>query len=135
LICVTTEHAAQNPPRSQYVSLVALIANPERFDGKPVVVSGYLTLENEGPSLFMHKEDYDNLILTNALWLEPTRNMLENREKLEFKYVVINGIFHAGHRLRNNYSAGGLTNIEKCTLLSDPWHPMAEKIREALKPH
>jgi YD repeat-containing protein len=111
------------------VSVIQLIASPEKFDGKLISVAGYLRLENEAYLLYLHKEDYDNVILENALWVDPTGEMLTNREKLEFNFVTIVGTFHTGNYHKNNFSTGGLTDIKKCTFLSDPAHPREGKIR------
>jgi len=40
------------------VSLVQLIANPAEWDGKRVMVSGYLHLEFEGNALHLHRDDH-----------------------------------------------------------------------------
>ena len=39
--------------KSTTLSLVALIASPERYDGKQVVVSGYMYLQRERSALYL----------------------------------------------------------------------------------
>ena len=40
------------------VSMVQLIATPEKFDGKFVRVHGFLNLGFEGDSLYLHRETF-----------------------------------------------------------------------------
>lgn len=51
------------------VSIVQLIANPKRFDGKKVRPQGFLRLTFEGNAIYLHREDYVWCIFTNALWI------------------------------------------------------------------
>jgi hypothetical protein len=54
----------------QPVSLVALLASPERFDGHKVRVSGFITLGFEDLGLHLDKNAYDAGLRSNALWLD-----------------------------------------------------------------
>lgn len=125
LTCVS--EANQNSPL--VVSIIQLIATPERFDGKIVSVIGYLRLDHEGHLLYLRREDYENVILENSLWIDSPRELMEQREKLEFKYVKIVGTFRAGHAKRNMFSAGGFTQLQSFGLWSDPDHPLEGKIK------
>ena len=41
---------------SEYsVSLIRLIANPEKYHGKKIQVTGYINLEFEGDAIYLHK--------------------------------------------------------------------------------
>lgn len=77
-------------------SKIRLIATPERFDGKTVTVIGFLRLEHEAYLLYLGKEDYDNVVLANALWVDATEDMGRSRDKLGMRYVKIVGTFRAG---------------------------------------
>ena len=52
------------------VSIIQLIANPEKYDGKRIKVAGYVNLEFEGTALYLGREDFEHGLLKNALWLE-----------------------------------------------------------------
>lgn len=52
------------------VSMVQLIANPEKFDGKLIRIIGFLRLEFEGDALYLHREDYENGIMGDAIWVD-----------------------------------------------------------------
>jgi hypothetical protein len=76
-------------------SLVKLIATPEKFHNKSVTVIGYINVEFEGNGLYIHKEDFENGLYSNGLWI----NLTEKQEKeidslfLNKKYVLIEGTF------------------------------------------
>ena len=120
------------PASPLIVSAIQLISTPEKFDGKSVAVIGYLRLESpEGLLLYLHKEDYDHVILSNALWVDATKDMLNNREKLALKYVRIVGTFRAGDEKRNLYAPGGITDIITCRFWSDPANPLENQIKSS----
>ena len=129
LACVCSSETTTAPTSPPVVSVVQLIATPEKFDGKLISVIGFLRLEHEGYLLYLGKEDYDNVVLANALWVDATEEMGKNREKLELKYVKIVGTFRAGHENRNLFSAGGITDIRNCQFWSDPAHPLEGQIK------
>src|SRR5678815_3770993 len=65
------------------VSLVQLIATPERYDGKLVTAVGYLSYGSaDGDTLYLGKEACENGVLENSLWLARTREMWRDRESL-----------------------------------------------------
>ena len=76
------------------VSLVKLIANPEKYDGKILQIIGYLNLEFEGNAVYLHKEDYENGLTKNGFWVDFSGPIKENK-KLDCskKYVIIVGRF------------------------------------------
>ncbi len=129
LACVCSSKTATAPASPPVVSIVQLIATPEKFDGKLISVIGFLRLEHEGYLLYLGKEYYDNVVLANALWVDATEDMGKNREKLELKYVKIVGTFRAGHEKRNLFSPGGITDIKNCQFWSDPAHPLEGRIK------
>jgi hypothetical protein len=129
LACVCSSETATAPASPSVVSVIQLIATPEKFDGKLISVIGFLRLEHEGYLLYLGKEDYDNVVLANALWVDATEEMGQNRVKLELKYVKIVGTFRARHEKRNLFSPGGITDIKNCQFWSDPAHPLEGRIK------
>lgn len=128
--CHCPSQTSPAPPSPSVVSVIQLIATPEKFDGKVVSLIGFLRLQYpEGYLLYLHKEDYDHALLENALWVDATEEMSKSREKLELKYVKIVGTFRSGHEKRNLYSPGGITEIKSCQFWSDPAHPLEERIK------
>jgi len=53
------------------VSLLELIANPERFHGRRVSVRGYVRIEFEGNAIYLSKESFEARSMRDALWLAP----------------------------------------------------------------
>ena len=102
-------------------SLISIIANPERYDGKKIQVNGFLHLEYEDYGLYLSKEDADFLRMENSLQVvfsesdvsfEPLdrRSFTSNQKEIyEFKNpaqmqqiqhfngrnVMLNGVYNA----------------------------------------
>jgi hypothetical protein len=113
-----------------HVSLVQLIATPERYDGKLVSVVGFLAFSFEGDWLSLHKEDHDNDIGANSLQVDRTKQMLRDIEKLDRNYVLIVGVFRREENSVGFKSHGHIVNTEKCELWSQPSHPRNVRIKE-----
>jgi hypothetical protein len=106
---------------TQAVSMVQLIATPERFEGKRVSVIGFLQVLSESIRLYSHQEDERNGIFENSLWVDRTKDMGNSRQStVNMKYVRIIG------RLQH----GKIVAVSKCELWSDPDHPFSQRIRE-----
>lgn len=97
------------------VSLINLIATPERFDGKVVAVSGFYASDFELSALFLHRDDLLLRNRTNAIWLGVSSNdvlrdwaqqndnsgeewisKLVGSRMASGKYVTVFGIFSSG---------------------------------------
>jgi hypothetical protein len=78
------------------VSLMAVLANPKAWHGKPVRVTGFMHLEFEGDQFCLHREDVEFLLLTNCVWLA----VPESRELLAIndRYVGVEGVVDADGR-------------------------------------
>ncbi|MBX2970102.1 MAG: hypothetical protein KF803_12090 [Cyclobacteriaceae bacterium] len=86
------------------VSIVRLIANPEKYHNKKIQITGYMNLEFEGDAIYLHKEDYEKSLLTNGFWVSFS-DKLDQKEiqKLNKGYVLIEGTFDM-----NNHGHMGL---------------------------
>jgi hypothetical protein len=92
------------------VSIISLIANPEKYDGRPVRVNGAIRLEFEAKALCLHQEDVIQRIYMNCLWIQPDLNALAVDEgtlsALNNQYVILEGTFRKDeHGHRGLYSA------------------------------
>jgi len=108
--CFGMQTTAAEP---ENVTLVQLIANPERFDGKLVRVVGFLRLEFEGNVLYLHREDYDHAIVGNGIWVDVTPEIIEHKEALQMHYVLLVGIFDSKDRGHMGMWSGSLTRIQR----------------------
>ena len=82
------------------VSLVKLIANPEKYNGKRIQVIGYLHLEFEGNAIYLHEEDFKRRISANSFWVEFSSKLTKKRDLNKFndKYVIIIGTFNVNEK-------------------------------------
>lgn len=105
------------------VSLVQLIATPEKFDGKLVFVFGFLEMNREGDLLFLHQSDSEHALLSNAIWVRRTEEMGKDRAKLNMKYVKVVGTFRAGFKEQLGIPSNGIPDVKGVTMWSDPSNP------------
>jgi hypothetical protein len=98
------------------VTLVQLIANADKFDGKLIRVIGFLRLEFEGNVLYLHREDYENALLGNGVWVDVTPAMAKRRTALNMNYVLLEGIFSARDRGHMGMWSGAIRQIRRAEL-------------------
>ena len=99
------------PPSQLYtppISIVRLLANPEKFDGSRVTISGYLHLQFEDAALYLSRSDADYLCSSNALWVEVSDSVrmfpigregqedtVRTNKYFDFKHVTLSGTFRS----------------------------------------
>jgi hypothetical protein len=108
------------PPLPEVVSMVQLIATPEKFDGQEILVAGFLRLEFEGNCLYLHREDYEHLISKNAIWIVRNPVINAQRNALNMHYVVLMGTFNATRKGHLSLNSGSLTDITGARLSVRP---------------
>lgn len=77
--------------QTKFVSIITIIANPERFHNNKITTIGFVSLGFEGTAIYLSDNDFKNHIGKNALRLK-----LKNKEQFkqyDRKYVLIEGIF------------------------------------------
>lgn len=84
-----------SPDSPVSVSLVQLIATPDAFDGKYVVVWGFVHLAHEGTAIYLHREDLEHGLTKNGLWLEANNATPEGSKEAQVhkRYALIAGQF------------------------------------------
>lgn len=100
------------------VSLVSLIATPKEFDGKHVRVIGYVRLEFEGDSIYLHKEDSQRRIAKNGLWLD-IDGRADQKARVNNRYAIVEGVFSMDEKGHFGMWSGSIKNINRL----DPWSP------------
>jgi hypothetical protein len=120
--------------RPNPVSIIELIAAPEKFEGKLVTVRGFLSINHEKPNglynavLYLHQEDAKNVLLSNQIGLVPNEQMLREEEKINRMYVMLTGVFRGVHAAGDDtVHVGVIKDIRSCTVWSDPNRPITEK--------
>jgi hypothetical protein len=113
----------------QEVSVVQLIATPERFEGRRVRAVGFCHFAFEEQSLYLHREDADLLNARNAVWLAATGAY----GGLNDTFVLVEGTFTAqshGHLGAWPGELKDVTRLERAGTRRDYERPT----REAPKP-
>jgi hypothetical protein len=96
------------------VSIIQLISNPEQFDGKRVRLIGFVRLELEGDAIYLHREDYNNRLTKNGLWINITKDFDgKGNHKYDQKYVLVEGTFSANNQGHMGLFSGAIENIER----------------------
>jgi hypothetical protein len=97
------------------ISLIKLIANPEKYDGKLVQVRGYLNLEFEGNAIYLHKEDYSKSLTDNGFWVNFSKEISEKKNINDYskKYVIIVGTFDMKSLGHMGLFGGTIKNITR----------------------
>ncbi len=101
---------ADEPPES--ASFLELLGSPAGWDGKRVRVIGFAHVQFEGQGLYFHREDFENLLTKNALWVDVDIRRPEFAA-LNDRYVIVEGTFNATKRGHMALYAGALTGISR----------------------
>jgi len=103
--------------RDMTVSLIQLIADSRSFDGKRVVVTGYVTLEVDNTAVYLHETDAAYGMSRNALWLDVSLDGESHRARFHRRYVLIEGTFSARRRGHLDAFSGSIENIGRFELI------------------
>jgi hypothetical protein len=125
---VASSAFAEDYPR---VSMVQLLAAPERYEGRTLWVSGYLHCRFEDSAIYLSREDGDYLRGENAFWVsyaEGARSRVIDRPDTQpvkssancgadRKYVSILGRFSPKERGHMGCCAGGIEGVAEILIL------------------
>jgi hypothetical protein len=102
---------------TESVSIIQLIANPESFNGKDVIVIGYVHLdkpplyEETSDGIYVSELDYRQHVSKNGLFLQvPTNSPW--RQSFQDAYAIIEGTFQKSKGHRGLWS-GTITPIKR----------------------
>jgi hypothetical protein len=98
------------------VSMIQLIATPEKYQGKRVRMLAFLRLEFEGNALYLHKEDYQHAIYRNGLWIDLPKGVSTGKG-LTNRYVIVEGLFDATRHGHMDLWSGAITDVTRL----EPW--------------
>jgi hypothetical protein len=119
---------------AQDVSVIQLIAQPEKFDGKRVRFIGFLRLEFEGNAIFLHREDFDLGISSNGLWVNVPSDMTKRQQDdVNMRYVICVGVFRAGMHGHMGMFSGAISDVRRLQLW--PWSDHPRSATSTLPPH
>ncbi|MFC1855053.1 hypothetical protein ACFL2A_00740 [Thermodesulfobacteriota bacterium] len=114
----------------KYVSIINLIATPEKYDGAKVNVTGYALLtDEETMGIYLTESCAKHFIFKNAISLDDSYKNAETvffmgspkTPKLFSKYMTIKGTFKMSKKYNNNSEvfSGHIVDIEHITYLPD----------------
>ena len=115
-LLLSTAGAANSSKRSSKrpepvdVSMVALLAVPEKYDGKYVRTNAFLCLEFEGNALYLHEEDYRYGMSKNALWIDLSKSQEQQFKNLSLGHVLVEGVMVAN---RMDLFSGMITHVSR----------------------
>jgi len=99
------------------VSIINLIANPDKYDGKVVRVQGIGNIEFEGNALYLSTEDYEVMNGMNAIGLVPDYGQLNATEAdltaLNGQPVLIEGVFEKNTEEYEYFFSGTINNVHR----------------------
>ncbi|GAK50705.1 hypothetical protein U14_01938 [Candidatus Moduliflexus flocculans] len=125
----------------QHISLIQLIAHPEKYHQKIIRIEGYFHYHFEDVALYLSKIDADYLIGVNAVWLSFAESATMEAHQVEFppgkerlsyfscKYVLIEGRFNQevhGHLGAYSGTIEQVTRIQELTRRYDGEHALQE---------
>ena len=98
------------------LSMIELIANPEKFAGKKVLIFGYaifdkVRYEESGDSIYISKEAADHGFLKDGLWLDLANSALRTQVIPSDGYVLLEGTFSAGNQGHFSQWSGSIPEI------------------------
>lgn len=114
LLLVAEPPAAFYEPTTEpeEVSLVALLAAPERHRGKRVLVTGFVDLEFEGNAVYLHEDDFRHYLTKNGLWLALDGTPFARKEG-RLGYAFVTGTFDPDAHGHMGLFGGTLRDVDR----------------------
>lgn len=113
------------------VSIINLISNPKKFNGKHIRLEGILEWEFESHSVYLTRDDYNYGITKNAIWLDTNEEEFfeksDDLNKMNGKYVIIEGVFNSGENGHFDMYSGAIENVTRMEL----WKSRDERIQNS----
>lgn len=96
------------------VSMIQLINNPDKYDGKKVEIRGYFISAFEESVIYLNKIDYDIGNAKNGIWLSVSKEFIKSQDiNPPYKgYISVDGIFLKNKKKINSSYSGTLTKID-----------------------
>jgi hypothetical protein len=94
-------------------TIIQLLARPELFDGKRVVIRGYVHREFEDNGIYIRQEDFADHLTHNGLWIGGFRDEAR-MQNCQDGYVTLVGVFHAQEYGHMGAWSGTIDDISTC---------------------
>ena len=118
ILCFTIALAASGEDHSRTeplsVSLVSLIATPERYDGKYVRVLGvaYLDSKYSINAIYLTREDKSKANAANGIFLYLSSSG-QKTDRLNNRFVVVQGVFRSDEKGHLHIFPGSLVDVDR----------------------
>ena len=102
------------------VSIINLLATPERYDGEEIQAAGYAIIEFEDTAIYLSEADASYIILENSIWISLDPRVTESsNEWKEFdrEWVLVQGIFHEDGHNHLGSITHSIDNIKRLEVL------------------
>jgi hypothetical protein len=108
-----------------WCSLIQVLARPDAYHGREIVVEGYLEVKFEGTAIYLSREDAEYNLTRNGFWVSLRDSPLEATvweiaRQFHGQYVRIEGIFDAEDCGFHDDWAG---SFDKITMISTKGFP------------
>jgi hypothetical protein len=121
-------------PQPTGVSIINLIATPERYDGKMISVVGFLSIESEDARLYLGQEDYRRNNMGNGIFIDTNKEVTRDIEAKDLHYVGLVGVFKK-KGLPMHYPGGagdaGITDIRQCLPIPELTERRPRQLKES----
>ena len=116
MLCFSLAAADEKPNASDVpnVSLVSLIATPEKYDGKYIRIAGVGYFDSKGGlnAIFLTREDKRKANGANGIFLNFDSSVSKG-DTLNDKFVVAQGVFAAQNHGHLGAFAASLNNVDR----------------------
>ena len=93
------------------VGMVALLAAPQKYNGKFIRTWGFLNLRSDDNAIFLHQEDCQIPLLKNSFRLDLTEDQEKQFKSLNQTYVMVEGTLHSAGPDGPALNSGTLVHI------------------------
>jgi hypothetical protein len=108
--------SAEDAPHAPPISIVTLLAEPVSKIPQRVQVAGFLVLEFEGQALYLHKDDYEQQLVRNAIRIALTPEQEKEYKALSGGYVLVEASFKKVPNSEDIFT-GSLFNVRRMVKL------------------
>lgn len=98
------------------VSIIELIATPNKFNGQHVRLIGYAVFGFEVSGIFLSANDSKHSIMKNALWISLNQIEFNKYKKLNEQYILLEGIFNSSEKGHFGMYSGAIESVNRIML-------------------
>jgi hypothetical protein len=110
---VGVSSSAPKHPKPMNVGMIALLASPQKYNGKIIDTIGFLHISRfpEDDSLWLHREDLQNSLWKDSFALNLTQKQREEFKSLNHTYVMVQGTLHSKWAGSSGYQSGTISDV------------------------